>query len=177
MRKDVLTIVGEGLFGADWIPIMENQKFSFRKEFKTSLSRKYNEEQRLPSKKKYKVHILAGNEIEKKQERTTENLKRLAEEKYGFKSFETLKGEGVFLCRLKISNQKMREMGFDYISMLHKPYEDDYGDEGFIIFDDSLQDNIYLYYAEMNDYWAKNGGFIFLEEIPVPQSKKDKKPL
>lgn len=174
-KKENLFIIGEGLFGGDWIPLLEKEGYSFRKELKSSLIKKYNEEQRL-LKKKYKIHILAGNEIEKKQDRTTQNLKRLARDKFKGISFEDLKGEAVFLCRLKISNKEMKEMGFDYISMLHKPFEDDFGDQGWIVFDSQSEDNLYLYYENMNDYWAKNGGFIFLEEVKE-KTKRSKKSL
>lgn len=173
MKKAYLIIIGRGLFGGDWIPILKDKKYFFKKELENSLSRKYNERQRLSPGVKYKVYILSGDEIEKKQERTTANLKKLAEQKFRLKSFEDTKGEGAFLVRLEISNEKMKEMGYEYMATLHESFEDDYGDCGHIVFDHFPKDNIYLYYEDMNDYWAKKGGFIFLEKI----EKKIKKPL
>lgn len=124
----IVTVAGLDLTGAQEIERLEAAGCRVSDYAKSCfLSKKtdgYDKNHRLVADRQYKVALVPHKEIEREADRTTDALRKLGMEKYGYG-----KPLGGFTPRIReaVSDKQMEEMGLYYIVSLHDPIKDSDG--------------------------------------------------
>jgi hypothetical protein len=124
----IITVTGLDLTGAQEIERLEAAGYRVSDYAKSCfLSEKkdsYDANHRLVAGVTYKVALVPHKEIERDADRTTDALRKLGMEKYGYG-----KPLGGFVPRIReaVSDKQMEEMGLYYIVSLHDPIKDSDG--------------------------------------------------
>ena len=159
----VITFIGTDITGAQEIELLRSEGYrvgDYAKQCLTSTKPdSYDAKHRLVAGQTYKVALVPGKEILKDFERTTENLRKLGMEKYGYG--KPLAG---FIPRIrqKVSDKQMEEMGIWYIASPHDPIKDSDGLPDVLIAIRSGGGRwVRAYYGDPGYQWGDGGAFAF----------------
>ncbi len=118
----VVTFVGLELTGAEEVARLSAAKYDVRPYAKSCLlstrDDSYDRHHRLVAGQTYRVALVPGAEIKADRERTTDALRKLGIERYGY---EKPFGGIVPRIRENVSDKDMEELGIYYIAALHDP--------------------------------------------------------